>query len=168
MSALLEDRDRKMLPLVAPVPSVPKDVAERRLGRGPAEVVNLIVAQVSATALRLANVKTPQEFIELRNEVFDKYAKLCIGLAHIIRAEGPTPSIDALADESLREFERRFREVASVLLSAHQLEEALFSLSTLRRTYRLLSRIVSNPPPKQCEIEDRQTASEFGWSVLYA
>ena len=102
MSALL-DYDGKQLPSVAPLPSVPKSVASNRLGAEPAEVVNLVVSQIMATALRLANATTVKDFKEVRGEVFPKYAKLCVGMANILNAEEPA-ALKNVADDSITEF----------------------------------------------------------------
>lgn len=166
MSALL-DYDGKQLPSVAPLPSVPKSVASNRLGAEPAEVVNLVVSQIMATALRLANATTVKDFKEVRGEVFPKYAKLCVGMANILNAEEPA-ALKNVADDSITEFERIVREKASAsFLKGRYLEEAQFLLSTLRRTYKLIGRIVATPAPKQSVPEDRETAAEFNYHILW-
>lgn len=166
MSALL-DYDGKRLPLVAPLPSVPRSVASNRLSQGPAEVVNLVVAQIKTTALRLANTKTVKDFEEIRSDVFPKYAKLCVGLANILNAEEPA-ALDKLTEDSLAQFEHLMREKSSAFLTGENLSEALFSLSTLRRTYRLLARIVTTPAPEQSVPEDRETAAQYNWYILWS
>jgi hypothetical protein len=167
MSALL-DYDGKQLPSVAPLPSVPKSVASNRLGAEPAQVVNLIVTQIMTTALRLANATSIKDFKLLRSEVFPKYAKLCVGMANILNAEEPG-ALKKVADESITEFERIVREDASAtFLKGQYLDEAQFLLSTLRRTYRLIGRINATPAPKQSVPEDRETAAEFNYHILWA
>lgn len=157
------------LPQVPPLPNVPQAVATRRLGKDPANLVGLIGSQITATAFRLAMCKTAKEFLDLRTEVFRRYAQLSAAAANIVAAEArDIKALTELTDDSFVEFEKTFREKVEALLSPDAASEALFSISTLRRTYKLWNRIVMTPVPAQNEPEDRETAASYNLYILWS
>lgn len=169
MSAFLEMAEEPQLPSIFPVPSVPKSIVSRRLGKGSGDMANLIVSQIDSTAFRLVNCKTARDFLELRKELFPKYAKLSLALANIVNVEDRDRAVLAdLAVDAFAEFERTFRKRGTAVLGASHYREALFSLSTLRRTYKLLNRILTTPVPEQSQPEDRRIAAEFNYWILWS
>jgi hypothetical protein len=155
------------LPQAPPFPNVPRAIASRRLGKDQADLVSLIGPQITATVLRLATCQTAKEFLDLRSEVFMRYAQLSLAVANVVAADPKTMA--ALTEDSFSEVEKVFREKGDkVTPSAEAYDEALFNISTLRRTYKLRNRIGMTSVPKQSEPEDRETADGYNSCVLWS
>ncbi len=129
--------------------------------------MSLIGPLITATVLRLATCQTAKDFLDMRVEIFPRYAQLSLAMANAVAADPKTTS--ALTEDSFSEVEAAFREKADkALLSAEAYDEALFDISTLRRTYKLRNRIAMTGVLKQSEPEDRETAAAYNVCVLWA
>jgi hypothetical protein len=155
-----------LIPAVRTLPSFPESITTRRLQSDQAQMVNHFVTRMRAAAFKLTQCQSAGQFITLRKELFRTYVSWAMALANVVNAEEPDANlVSDLIDDTFRDFEaticaRRFSEPFQT--------EAVFLLSTLRRAYRLVSKIIATAVPEQCQPEDREIAREFNYWMMWS
>jgi len=129
-------------------------------------MISLLGGRIRATITELSQCQSADRFIELRKSVFPRYANLSVALANIVSAESPSVTLTAeLLDDSFCAFES---SICASRLEEPFKSEALFGLSTLRRTYRLMTKVFAIPVPDQSRPSDQENAAEYNYWILWS
>jgi hypothetical protein len=161
ISAGLDD----LLALVG-LPSRRKSAVE--LSSAAEEILKGITSVLDGLVLRAVASQDQQEFRAARTEVFPNYANAVISLAKLANIIVPEHVMDRVVGETFSEFEAEFREHGLERFGAPTKEQAMFTVWTLRRTSRLISKISNSARiPKGRMEQDRELASNFTFYTVW-
>jgi len=158
------------VPVAPPVPTLTEDVV-RSLKISDLDQVPVILQavgeQLESLASRLVGTGTVQEFQGLRKEVLSRYVQLSIAATNLVNALVPRARMEALTVEAFAEIERLLQRDGLTTIGVEAVNEALFCLFTLRRTYGVVGRIPVDVPPQEDLSEDLAIAQEFHhWIIV--
>lgn len=148
------------------LPSKRKSAAE--LSNAAVEILKGITSHVDGLLLRAITTQTKGEFIAVRQEVFDDYATALTSLARLARIIVPEPIIERVLGDSFSELEHEFREHGLMRFGGPAKDQAMFTIWTLRRTSRLISKVAgSGPVSENLKEKDQQLASLFSFYAIW-
>lgn len=128
-----------------------------------------MAALIDDLLLRTIAAQTKDEFVTVRNETFMPYARAMTSFSKLARNVIPDPVIERIVDESFSELEHDFREQGMSRFGAVTKEQAMFTIWTLRRTSRLISKIVAyGPIPAADKARDGEIAAAFSFHATWA
>ena len=143
--------------------------ASGALRERPAQIIKLLLDERETILVRLVTSTSVEEFMRLRGLLLNRYLHLVRSISDCVTAAVDDDSLTyELAQDSLRGLERNFNEKGVEHLGAAASKEALFSLATLIKVYRLLPEIKSKKPPSRRLKHDRELASSFSFTFLWA
>jgi hypothetical protein len=131
------------------------------LPSGASKIVIIVLREMDKICARLVATKSRAEFETARRTVFPDYANLCSILSN---------SFSTFADKTVREqantqgFQHvinQFKTHGREALSAAVIGEVIFCVTTLKRAYKLVSRIDEINVPLELKEKDNKLASEF-------
>ena len=109
------------------------------------------------------------EFQRRRKLMFESYINLCSAITKVVLTTmEDSANHEQLVQEALTKLEEDFRVEGPLHLGAEASKEAVFSIATLKRTFRLIPGIVSNPVPDDKKNEDKELAKQFSSCVLWS
>ena len=118
--------------------------------------------------VRLVTSRSLGEFRRLRDLLLNRYLHLVRSISDCVTAAVDDDSlIYELAQDSLKDLERNFSEKGVEHLGAGASKEALFSLATLMKVYRLLPEIRSKKPSSRLK-QDREMGKNFDFTFVWA
>ena len=143
--------------------------ASGALRERPAQIIKLLLDERETLLVRLVTSRSVEEFMRLRELLLNRYLHLVRSISDCVTAAVDDDSLTyELAQDSLRGLERNFNEKGVEHLGAAASKEALFSLATLIKVYRLLPEIKSKKPPSRRLKHDRELAKSFSFTFLWA
>ena len=114
------------------------------------------------------SAQTKVEFEAIRNNVFWPYAKTVTALAELVQVIVARPVIEKVLDESFSELEADFREQGLERFGPPARDQAMFTVWTLRRTSRLLSKIATyGPTQDEFKEQDQKVARHFRFCTTW-
>jgi len=131
-----------------------------------ADIAEAIGAQIDKTSLQLLGCGTVDEFISLRHEVFPLVLNLTKAYSNLTLAALPPTLIGRIVSESLIGTEDEFTSQGKAYLSDDDYREALFSISTLKSTQKLIPRLIAIKPSD--DVEDAKLADRYFSNTVYA
>ena len=139
------------------------------LPNGVQEILRGTLSFVDGLLLRAVTVQTEAEFVSVRVEVFPQYLNIIRLLARLVRNLAPDAVIERALGESFSELEAEFRDHGISRFGVPTKEQAMFTIWTLRRTSRLISKIASSGKvPEHLKEQDREIASDYSFHALLA
>ena len=148
------------------LPSKRKSAAE--LSGVAVEIINGITSHVDGLLSRAIAAQTKNEFAIVRQEVFEDYTTAVTSLARLARIIVPEPVIERVLGESFSELENEFREHGLMRFGGPAKDQAIFTIWTLRRTSRLISKVAgSGIVPSELKEKDQQLASLFSFYATW-
>jgi hypothetical protein len=145
-------------------------VAERlTLSRG--ELVRVVRQQLDEIVRQLLVCPTAEIFKNERKKVFGEYSLLMKSVSKVILTDTDPMVHQSLVQDTLRHYESLVTAQAQDLFGADVTGEILFSIATLRRTYRLVGQILAKDCPEDLVDQDRDNGKEFSacvsWCVIH-
>jgi len=147
---------------------LPSKRSARELSSSSEELFNGITAVLDQLLLRTIEKRTIASFVATRNEVFEKYFQVVGALSMLAQAIAPPAVIDVLVAQSFSELEADLRDQGTLKFGAAAKDQAIFTVWTLRKTSRLISKIAAGgPSPKETEEADKKLAPEFSFCAAW-
>lgn len=153
--------DRGIAFLGAPAQAATK----RRLSGSTVDMVETVSSLIEEMVEDALQAKDAVEFQAVFEEVFPKYAGLCINLGRLVSAMVPRAEIVRLSGESYCELEAEIREQAEAAFGEAMRDRALFTVWTLRKTSDILQNIIDKEPAVSAG-EDSQFYGHFLFHAL--
>jgi hypothetical protein len=148
------------------LPSKRRSAAE--LSVAAVEILKGITSHVDGLLLRAIAGQTKGEFIAVRTEVFLDYAAAVTSLARLVRIIVPEPVIERVLGDSFSELDHEFREHGLMRFGGPAKDQAMFTIWTLRRTSRLISKVAgSGVVPESLKEKDEKLASDFSFYATW-
>lgn len=139
-----------------------------KLSSSAEEIFRGISSFVDGLLLRAIAARTKSEFDTVRKEVFGPYVDAVTSLAKLARIVVPGDVIERVLNESFCELEAEFRDHGLTRFGPAAKEQAMFTIWTLRRTSRIISKIVSSGPvPENLKDQDAKVASDFSFHTAW-
>jgi hypothetical protein len=148
---------------------LPTKNSARVLSEEAAELFKAILSVLNDLLLRAIDVQTREEFIALRSQIFDDTRKTQKAMGSLAMVVIPKPTLDRLVWESFSEMEADLTEHGAKKFGVVARDQAIFTVWTLRKINRLLSRIVEGPPiSAELKERDKEIAKDFSFYVYWA
>jgi hypothetical protein len=147
--------------------AAPDGVVAKRLTVSRGELVRVIGKQLDEIVEQLLVCPSAEIFREERNKVFGEYSVLLKAVSKVVLADTDAMVHQSLVQEALRYYESLVRSRADAIFGSEVTGEILFSIATLRRTYKLVGRILAKNPPQDLLLQDRDNAKEFAACVSW-
>ena len=149
--------------------SFPEEETIDKLQANRAKIARLVYAEIDSVVAHLVECVSVEEFRYLRKKVLPPYFKLSLAMSNLVQST----MIDerdhaAIVQEGLTRLEQKFQAEGSLYLGADVNQEAIFSISTLKRAYRWLPRMLSRELPQERVEDDKELAGNFAEYVLYS
>jgi hypothetical protein len=139
------------------------------LPNGVEEILRGTLSFIDGLLLQAVTAQTEAEFVSVRAEVFPQYLNIIRLLARLVRNLAPDAVIERALGESFCELEAEFRDHGISRFGVPTKEQAMFTIWTLRRTSRLISKIASSGKvPEHLKEQDREIASNYSYHALFA
>lgn len=146
--------------------------ARTQLSSSAQEFVRGMTALLDHLLLRAASASTREEFIKIRNENFNSYATAVTSLARLVRLFATEPALELALAEAFCEMEAAFRDHGVAHFGQAAKDQAMFTVWTLRRMSRYLSKITnaasSTPLSDEEKTQDEELARNYAWHALWA
>ena len=143
--------------------------ASRTLRERPSQIIKLLIDERETILVRFVTSRSVGEFRRLRELLLSRYVHLVRSISDCMAAVVDDDSLTyELAQDSLRDLERSFSKKGVEHLGAGASKEALFSLATLMKVYRLLPEVRSKKPPSRRLKRDRELGKNFDFAFLWA
>jgi hypothetical protein len=148
---------------------LPTKNSARILSEDTAELFKGILSVLNNLLLRAIEAQTRNEFITLRSQVFDDTRKTQKAMGSLAKVIVPKPTLDRLVGESFVEMEADLTEHGAKKFGEIARDQAIFTVWTLRKINRLLSRIAEGQPiSDDLKEADKEIAHEFSFYVYWA
>jgi hypothetical protein len=148
---------------------LPTKNSARILSEDTAELFKNILSVLNNLLLRAIEAQTCDEFVDLRSQVFDDTRKTQKAMGSLAKIVIPKATLDRLIGESFVEMEADLIEHGAKKFGQVARDQAIFTVWTLRKINRLLSRIVEGGPVSdELKGADREIAHEFSFYVYWA
>lgn len=113
--------------------------------------------------------RTGPDFTAARGEDFAKYFSIVRALSSLVHVIVPKPVIEQLIGESFSELEAELREQGLARFGTAARDQAVFTVWTLRKISRLISKIAkSDPLSEEAKATDREFGNEFSFYAIWA
>jgi hypothetical protein len=144
----------------------------RLLQRGPARIVTLTLREMEVIVSRLCSATSKKEFEAHRTKNFPDYIHLSYILANTFSLPEGTTVRQAVIQQSIKNVERVIESLGTALVGPEVVREAIFSIETLGRAYKLVNLIHSRGKVRVDQNEtDGGLAAQFSscaiWSQLH-
>jgi hypothetical protein len=147
---------------------LPSKRSARELSVSSEELFKNIAVVLDRLLLRAIEQRTGAEFKATRGDVFGDYLKTVNALSNLVRVIVPARTIDVLVWESFSELEADLREQGLIRFGTAAKDQAIFTVWTLRKISRLLSKIAAaGPPSAAMKVADAKLAVEFSFCVAW-
>jgi hypothetical protein len=148
---------------------LPLRKTSKELTEDAAEIFRGIISVLNNLLLQVIDAETGEEFVERRSQVFDDVRKTHKALASMAKVILPKATLDRLVWQSFAEMEADLAEHGLKKFGEIARDQAIFTLWTLRRTNRLLSKVIEHGKPSPELIQrDKEIAGEFNFYSLWA
>lgn len=132
-------------------------------------VFNKIAEVRTNLILTTIEAQTRDEFTGLRARVFDDVVRTNKAMGSLARVMVPAPTLDRITWQAFAELEAELTEYGTRKFGEEAKEQAIFTVWTLRKMNRLLSKIIESKPLEGDTTEkDRGIAKEFSFYLLWA
>lgn len=122
---------------------------------------NLILTTIEA--------QSRDEFAKRRGRVFDDVVRTNKAMGSLARVMVPAPTLDRITWQAFAELEAELIEYGTRKFGEAAKEQAIFTLWTLRKINRLLSRIIESDPLEGKKAKkDQEIAKDFSFYLLWA
>ena len=133
------------------------------------EILKSISSFVDGLLQRSIATQTKNEFVSVRKENFGNYAGAVTSLARLIHIVVPNQVIERVLDDSFCELEAEFREHGLSRFGASAKEQAMFTIWTMRRTSRLITKISAlGTAPQSLKEQDEEIADSFSFYATWS
>ena len=146
--------------------SVSDSAVARELRPNLGDIVRSIKTEIRSLIHLLLVCPSAETFRMERAKVFGKYLLFAKVLSKITLTDTDSLVHQQLVQGALAAQERQLREKGGDLFGGEATAEAIFSLVTMRRAYRLIPQILARDTERKDE--DRNTAKQFGVSAVWA
>jgi hypothetical protein len=130
------------------------------------EIVKVVRNETRSVVALLLACSSADTFRTERNKVFGKYSLFAKALSKLTLTDADTLTHQQLVQGSLAAQEKKLKEFGADLFGIDATTEALFSLVTLRRAYKLIPAILAKQTDR--EDEDQKLSREFGLAAIWA
>ena len=130
------------------------------------EIVKAVRNETRSVVALLLGCSSADAFRTERNKVFGKYSLFAKALSKLALTDADTHTHQQLVQGSLAAQEKKLKEFGADLFGVEATTEALFSLVTLRRAYKLIPAIMAKQTDR--EDEDQKLSREFGLAAIWA
>ncbi len=144
----------------------------RLLQRGPARIVTLTLREMEVIVTRLCSSTSKAEFEALRKQSLSDYIHLSYILANTFSLPEGTTVRQAVIQQSIKNVERVIESLGTPLIGSEVVREAIFSIETLGRAYKLVNFIHARGDVQSNQKEkDKELGVNFSsfaiWSQLH-
>lgn len=139
----------------------PEKAVSDRLTLSRGELVRVIRKQLDEIVHQLLACPTAEIFRDERRKVFGEYSLLTKSLSRTILSDTDPMVHLSLIEDSFVHSGSAISRHAEELFGPEVTGEIMFSLATLRRTYKLVGQILTKDCPDQFAEQDRENAKEF-------
>jgi hypothetical protein len=147
---------------------LPTKNSARVLSEDASELLNRILSVLNDLTLGVLEAQTREEFVAFRSQVFDDTRKTQKALGSLAKLIVPKPTLDRLVWESFAEMEADLTERGLKKFGAVARDQAIFTVWTLRKINRLLSRIATGGPiAADLKERDQEIGQEFSFYVYW-
>jgi hypothetical protein len=148
---------------------LPTKNSARVLSEESAELFKAILSVLNDLLLRAIDAQSRDEFVALRGQIFEDTQKTQKAMGNLAMVILPKPTLERLVWESFAEMEADLTEHGSKKYGAIARDQAIFTVWTLRKINRLLSKIVEAAPVSaELQEKDREIAKDFSFYVYWA
>lgn len=172
MEAVLEHGQHKGLCTLSDLRALvglPSKRSATELSASVQEMFNVATGVLDSVLCRAIEQRTSAEFVAARSIGFDIYWKATTALSGLVEVTLQSRTIDRLVAESFCELEADFRDQGVVRFGAPAKEQAVFTVWTLRKISRILTKIhEAGAVPKSKKTADRKIASEFSFYAAWS
>jgi len=141
----------------------------RLLQRGPARIVTLTLREMEVIVTRLCSSTSKAEFETLRKKNFPDYIHLSYILANTFSLPEGTTVRQAVIQQSIRNVERVIESLGTPLMGPEVTGEAIFSIATLGRAYKLVNLIHARGDVQSGQKEkDKELGVNFSSFAIWA
>jgi hypothetical protein len=132
-------------------------------------VFNKIAEVRTNLILTAIEAQSRDEFTARRTRVFPDVVRTNKAMGSLARVMVPTPTLDRITWQAFAELEAELTEHGTRKFGEAAREQAIFTVWTLRRINRLLSKIIESKPLEGDKAErEREIAKEFSFYLLWA
>lgn len=148
----------------------PEEPTFKRLGVEFADIGRRVWNQMELVTIQLLNCPTAEDFLDLRKRLYERYWKLSIAMSGILLAAMDENERAVLVQESLGAMEEKFRVAGAQYFGDEAVHETLFSLATLKRTYKWVPHLLSTASTLNADkaAQDKDLAAKFSSYVLWS
>lgn len=150
-----------------PLPTVPSEMAARRLSARADELIRNIASVLDELVVCMLEKRTASEFRELRDDVFPKYFDCVRALSDLISVVVPRHVRTQVANESFCELEADFRNQGSAAFGVEVRDQAIFTIWTLRKISNICLRIDEAKVAIKDKKADLEFATQFAFYTLW-
>lgn len=141
----------------------------RLLQRGPARIVTLTLREMEVIVTRLSSSTSRAEFEALRTKNFSDYVHLSYILANTFSLPEGTTVRQAVIQQSIKNVERVIESLGTSLVGPEVVREAIFSIETLGRAYKLVNLIHARGGVRSDQKEkDKELGVNFSSAAIWA
>lgn len=171
MEAVLEHGHQKALCNLGDLRALiglPSKRTTTQLAQSVQEIFKVTAGVLDNLLVRAIEQKTAAEFTVARTSVFSDYWKTTTALAGLAQVILQARTIDRLVSESFCELEADFKDQGLIRFGAAAKDQAIFTVWTLRKISRLLSKIKeAGDVPKSKKAADSKLAGEFSFYAAW-
>jgi hypothetical protein len=139
------------------------------LSRDAHDLFRKIVEVRTNLVLPTIEAQSQDEFKQIREQTFDNVVRTNKALGSLARVMVPTATLDRIVWQSFAELEAEFSEHGTKKFGEVAKEQAIFSIWTLRKINRLVSKITEHKGLEKEKVErDQKIAKEFSFYLLWA
>jgi hypothetical protein len=149
-----------------PLGLVEQPTLERLQSRA-AIAVKGIFDMLEDISVQAVNCPTAEAFRAYRQKVFQSYIQLTEASANVLAAKLDPADLPSLIEDSFDSIQDKFASNAALYFGEDAYHEILFSLSTLKSTYRWLPHLTANLPNENLVAQDRELSDKFGSSISW-
>ncbi len=146
--------------------SFPGERMLRRLRPNFGSAIKLLTMEMDCIASSMIRCRSKEEFESLLKEQFPAYVKLSSAIGNVVRSVIKSSDHARLVQEALDDIEKKFCAEENSYLGTDEKREIMFSLATLKKSFRLLPELLSRSVPPEVEEEDKKLAGTFAAYVL--
>jgi len=132
------------------------------------DIVERISKQIEDIVADVLIAPTPEEFNRMRESFFPSYVQLSQALSHVVLAKLDQAELPSFIEDSFVALESAVIPEAASYFGEDAYQEILFSIGTMKRTYRWLPFVRSNKPEDSLRQRDAELACDFNTASMWA